>query len=52
MIYSQPHEGGELAKNSHDAGMIVPSKKSPPVPHPFGAEVMKMKHHQGVGIAT
>ena len=52
MIYLQPHEGGELAKNTFDASMVISPKKIPLMPHPLGAEVVEMKHHQGVGIAT
>jgi hypothetical protein len=52
MINPQPHEGGELAKNPHNVGMVVLSKKSPPVSHPLDAEVVETKRHQGVGIAA
>ena len=51
-IYPQQHEREELAKNACDASMIIPPKKIPLMPHPLGAEVVKMKHHQRVGIAT
>ena len=50
--YDKSYEGRKLAKNTFDASMVIPSKKSPPMPHPLGAKVVKTEHHQGVRIAT
>jgi hypothetical protein len=51
-INLKPHERGKLTKEPHDVGMVVLSKKSPPMSHPLNAEIVEMKYHQGVGIIT
>jgi hypothetical protein len=52
MINPQPHEWGKLAKNSHDASMVILPKESPPMSHPLDVEVVKTKCHQGVEVAA
>jgi hypothetical protein len=52
MIDPQQHKRGKLAKKSHNVGVVILSKKSPPMSHPLDAEVVKTKCHQGVGVAA